>query len=447
MRHIICIQLLYQCLFFSSIVGIVAVKSNDRQGYGGNSSTKRGWGNYNGGATSNSLAKEESDPYKILGVTRDATQEDIQKKYRSLCLKYHPDKNVHRTPQEQEECEDMFKRIQQANSLIGTTQDRKKYDSLSFFQQRQRSESGPFSSSSNDDSHLFHGPKPHPYYYNYPYTQQFQPRKMRRRAFYVNGIDVSHFFDPLASFGSRGSWNPLSSDAFYHDAMQSQSPLANTYRSIFIEKITVPLEDLYNGIQRQKFQLKDTIVQRYRAAFRGGIATQLALQSLLTSLPLLFRVSWVVSVIGFLATFHLSLPRPSRLSYYSQIRPGWKGGTKLKFHSVEPGLDVVFVLQEGKHDRFQRDGNNLMTQIQVTKSSARKGCTLFIEPLGKNEIPITVKLKAGEIVGKHHTVTVVGRGWPKPSGGAGDLMIQVDVVSDARYKAQKQQQKRGRTRR
>lgn len=34
------------------------------------------------------------DPYKVLGVTRSASQEEIKKSYRNLSRKYHPDANI-----------------------------------------------------------------------------------------------------------------------------------------------------------------------------------------------------------------------------------------------------------------------------------------------------------------------------------------------------------------
>ena len=35
-----------------------------------------------------------NDPYKVLGITRNATDEEIKKAYRDLSRKYHPDSNV-----------------------------------------------------------------------------------------------------------------------------------------------------------------------------------------------------------------------------------------------------------------------------------------------------------------------------------------------------------------
>jgi curved DNA-binding protein len=63
------------------------------------------------------------DYYGILGVDRDATQEEIKKAYRRLALAYHPDRN----PQDKE-AEEIFKEIGEAYAVLGEQQKRKSYD-------------------------------------------------------------------------------------------------------------------------------------------------------------------------------------------------------------------------------------------------------------------------------------------------------------------------------
>ena len=48
-----------------------------------------------------------SDPYKVLGISRDATDEEIKKAYRALSRRYHPDANINNPNKEQ--AEDRFK--------------------------------------------------------------------------------------------------------------------------------------------------------------------------------------------------------------------------------------------------------------------------------------------------------------------------------------------------
>lgn len=56
------------------------------------------------------------DPYKVLGVPYDATEDEIKKAYRALSRKYHPDANVGKP--NQKELEEKFKEVQQAYSAI-----------------------------------------------------------------------------------------------------------------------------------------------------------------------------------------------------------------------------------------------------------------------------------------------------------------------------------------
>ena len=56
------------------------------------------------------------DPYKILGVSRDASDEEIKKQYRKLSRKYHPDANLNNP--NASEAEEKFKQVQQAYQQI-----------------------------------------------------------------------------------------------------------------------------------------------------------------------------------------------------------------------------------------------------------------------------------------------------------------------------------------
>jgi DnaJ-class molecular chaperone len=63
------------------------------------------------------------DPYKILGVPKDASAEDIRKAYRKLAKKHHPDLNPGNKG-----AEEQFKAVSSANELLSDTEKRARYD-------------------------------------------------------------------------------------------------------------------------------------------------------------------------------------------------------------------------------------------------------------------------------------------------------------------------------
>jgi molecular chaperone DnaJ len=65
------------------------------------------------------------DPYEALGVSKDASQDDIKKAYRKLARQYHPD--VH--PGDKE-AENKFKEISEAYDILGDPDKRAEYDRL-----------------------------------------------------------------------------------------------------------------------------------------------------------------------------------------------------------------------------------------------------------------------------------------------------------------------------
>ena len=65
------------------------------------------------------------DYYKILGITKGASQDEIKKAYRKLAVKYHPDKNSG-----DKTAEAKFKEINEANEVLSNPEKRKLYDEL-----------------------------------------------------------------------------------------------------------------------------------------------------------------------------------------------------------------------------------------------------------------------------------------------------------------------------
>ena len=63
------------------------------------------------------------DYYKVLGVEKSATQDEIRKAYRKLAKKYHPDIN-----KDDPQAKERFQEINEANEVLGDPEKRKKYD-------------------------------------------------------------------------------------------------------------------------------------------------------------------------------------------------------------------------------------------------------------------------------------------------------------------------------
>ena len=70
----------------------------------------------------------KKDYYKILGIKRNASTEEIKKAYRKLARKYHPDVNPG-----DKKAERKFKEISEAYSVLGDAKKRKEYEQFGAF--------------------------------------------------------------------------------------------------------------------------------------------------------------------------------------------------------------------------------------------------------------------------------------------------------------------------
>src|SRR5260370_2845123 len=115
------------------------------------------------------MAVDYKDYYKILGVSKNATDKDIRKAYRKLARQYHPDVNPGDNA-----AEDKFKEINEANEVLSDPEKRKKNAELSSYNhQYDQSPGGPpgadgatpyttLTMNENNPHHLFADQPPSP---------------------------------------------------------------------------------------------------------------------------------------------------------------------------------------------------------------------------------------------------------------------------------------------
>lgn len=69
----------------------------------------------------------QKDYYQVLGLDRDASEDEIKKAYRKLALKYHPDHHPNDS-----ESEEKFKEISEAYAVLSAPEKRKEYDQFGY---------------------------------------------------------------------------------------------------------------------------------------------------------------------------------------------------------------------------------------------------------------------------------------------------------------------------
>jgi len=69
------------------------------------------------------MANKKRDYYEVLGLNRDASEEDIKKAYRKLAMKHHPDRNP-----DSKDAEEKFKEAKEAYEMLTDAEKRRAYD-------------------------------------------------------------------------------------------------------------------------------------------------------------------------------------------------------------------------------------------------------------------------------------------------------------------------------
>jgi curved DNA-binding protein len=157
---------------------------------------------------------EYKDYYQVLGIHKTASPGEVKRAYRSLAIKYHPDKN-----QGNKSAEEKFKEISEANEVLSDPEKRKQYDKLGANWKQ---------------------------YQNAGFNPNSQPGGSRRYSYETNGgsgdyFDPSGFSDFFESFfgGGRGQQSRGFRSADF------EAPPGD-----LTGEIAIAIEEAYHGTER-----------------------------------------------------------------------------------------------------------------------------------------------------------------------------------------------------
>lgn len=268
------------------------------------------------------------DYYKILGIPRNATDDDIKKAYRKLALKYHPDKN--KAPG----AEERFKEVAEAYEILSNKKKREIYDT-----QGEEGLKGGFgtgnSGGGSDFSYTFHGDP------RATFAQFFGSSSPFQAFFNLNGGNSDRLFsgfdddmdvdmDPFASMG-MGAARPggaFRSHSFNVHGLQNRKDKSQQDPPIEHD-LYVTLDDIVKGCVK-KMKISRRVVQPDGSSKKEDKVL----------------------------TIH--------------IKPGWKSGTKITFQKEgDQGrnkipADIVFIIRDKPHPQFKREGSDIRYIAKVS---------------------------------------------------------------------------------
>lgn len=331
--------------------------------------------------------------YKVLGVQKNATEEEIKKAYRKLALKFHPDKN------KDAGAEEKFKELAEAYEVLSDKNKRDIYDQVG--EEGLKAGAGRgcggagFGTGSNG-----HGGQSYTYqFHGDPYEtfkQFFQTDNM------FGGMNGFSGGTPMASM--FGDFEEMDTDNGGRAFTRTNGfPGVNFFST------------QSHGVGPKKMR-QDPPIER---------DLPVSLEEVLTGCTKKMKI-----------TRRVTQPNGNTCKEDKiltiNVKPGWKSGTKITFNQEGDqgpnsiAADLIFTIRDKPHPYFKRDGSDIKFTAKMSLKDALT-CNSTIRVPTLDGQPITLTLK--DIVKPTTVKRIPGRGLPltKEPNKRGDLIVQFDI--------------------
>ena len=344
------------------------------------------------------------DYYKILGVSKNASKEDIKRAYHQLAHKYHPDKTGGD--------EKKFKEINEAHQVLSNDKKRAQYDQFGTVFGQQDSGFSGFSGAGINFEDLFKG-----------FSAQGRPSSGWGNA----EFDMGDVFGDI--FGQRNRARRYKTKA----------------RDISID-LELTLEDIYKGLKKD-IKLRKTVVCSNCQGTGGEPGNSMKKcptcegsgeihQTQRTFLGSFSRVTTCPNCQGEgeipekicakcrgkgvdkdIETITISVPFGIDNGQIIKLEGQGEAGGKGEI----PG-DLYVIIHLKKHRDFIKKGDDIYYELLISFTQAALGDKIEIPTLEKK---IKLKIPAGIRSGK--LLRIRGKGMPRASGGKGDQLVKIQI--------------------
>ena len=334
------------------------------------------------------------DYYEILGVNKDASDEDIKKAYRKLAVKYHPDKNPG-----DKAAEESFKELGEAYEALSEPQKRSAYDQFGHaaFDARQRaSRAGAGAGGFHDPFDIF------------------------REVF--GGSGGGSIFDNL--FGAQDPSSPQRGDDLrYNLEITLEEAALGCEKEISVTKLD-KCETCGGAGAEAGSKLKTCAT----CGGRGQVLTSRGIFSIAQTCPHCKGQGRLLEKPCKSCHGEGKRQRTSKIKL--RIPAGVEGGSRLRSQGNGeagfrggPAGDLYVFLGVKNHEIFTREGDDLVCEIPVSFVQAALGAEIEVPTL---EGRATIKIPAGTQPGA--LLRLKERGIKNLQGyGQGDLRVRVQV--------------------